>query len=172
MRRFFVVFVVVLAAAVAYRSMGSPETGTGSLTLPGPAPNVGESVPGFTAETVDGETFKLSDEGVYVLTFWSTLNQGAARARPGFERLSQEYGDSGASFAAVYVSNTPELERDAPYTVLRDPTGKLTSLYNVKHVPRLFLIRNGTVKLVQNGYYEENERHLRQTLEEVLPEKA
>ena len=159
---------LVLAAAAAYRFYGSPQTGTGSLTLPQPAPNPGEKAPIFDATRRDGEEFELSKKGVYVLTFWSTLNKGTADARPEFERLARDYEDKGVSFAAVYVSDAPDGEEDVPYAVLRDASGELTTLYNVKRVPRLFLISDGTIELVQNGYYPENEERLREELDRVL----
>jgi hypothetical protein len=39
-------------------------------------------------------------------------------------------------------------------------------------VPRLFLIDDGTIELVQNGYYQENEQHLREELDRVLSSKT
>jgi thiol-disulfide isomerase/thioredoxin len=172
-KRLLIVAFLVLVASLGYRSHGSPTTGTGSLTLPQPAPNPGEKAPLFKAASRDGSTFELSEDGVYVLTFWSTLNKDTADARPELEELARDYGDEGVSFAAVYVSNAinvPEDEEDAPYTVLGDGSGELSSKYNVKRVPRLFLIRNGTIELVQDGHYPENEEQLRAELERVLPE--
>lgn len=161
----------MLVMAVGWRSYGSPETGTGTLTLPQPAPNPGEQAPTFSAPTVGGETFALKDKGVYVLTFWSTLNEGSSEAGPAFARLAREYSDSGVSFAAVYVGNMPGQPEEAPYTLLRDVSGRLTSLYNVKRVPRLFLIENGRIVLVHNGYYEDNEKYLEEELKELIEEK-
>jgi thiol-disulfide isomerase/thioredoxin len=166
-RRLIVVFLVVLAAAGFYRSFGSAETGTGTLTLPQPAPTVNDPAPTFTAESMGGEPFTLSDEGVYALAFWSTLNESSNEAQPGFARLAEEYEEDGVSFAVVYVNSAPS-DGDAPYAVLQDPSGKLTSLYNVKHVPRLFVVENGDIKLVQNGYYEGNEEDLEEVLKEAL----
>lgn len=171
MKRLVIVGLLVLVLAVGWRSYGSPETGTGTLTLPQPAPNVGERAPTFTARTVDGETFELKDKGIYVLTFWSTLNEGSSEARPAFARLAREYSDSGVSFAAVYVSNMPGMPEDAPYTLLREDSGRLTSLYNVKRVPRLFLIKDGRIALVHNGYYEDNEKLLQEALRALLEER-
>lgn len=168
MKRLLVVAVLVLAASAAYRSYGSPETGTGSLTLPQPAPNPGEKAPIFETALRDGGEFELSEEGVYVITFWSTLNMATTDARPEFVRLAREYEDRGVSFAAVYVNNIPESERDAPYAVLGDGSGELTALYNVKRVPRLFLIKDGQIELAQNGLHPENEE-LREELDRVLP---
>ena len=77
MRRLVVIVFLVVAVAATYRSFGSEETGTGTLTLPQPAPNVGEQAPQFTVETAEGRRFVLSDERTYVLTFWSSLNLGS-----------------------------------------------------------------------------------------------
>ncbi len=167
MRRLLVVVFLVLVAAVAYRSLGSAETGTGTLTLAQPAPNVGQQVPGFTATGIDGENFELSKRGIFVLTYWSTLNKGASDARPDFARLAEEYGDRGVSFAAVYVNGAPSEDESAPYIVIQDSNGRLASIYNVKRVPRLFLIRNGEIELVQNGFYPGSTSDLRAKLDEL-----
>ncbi len=168
MKRLLVVVFLVLATFSGYRLYGSPETGTGSLTLPQPAPNRGEKAPLFETTLRDGGKFELSEEGVYVLTFWSTLNQDTAEARPEFDRLARDYEDEGVSFAAVYVSDVPESEKGIPYAVLQDGSGELTALYNVKRVPRLFLISEGRIELAQNGFHPENEE-LREELDRILP---
>jgi thiol-disulfide isomerase/thioredoxin len=165
---------VVLAAALFYRSFGSAETGTGSLTLPQPAPNVGDYAPEFSVESLDGRNFVLSDHGVYVLTFWSTLNKDSNEAVPGFEDLAREYEDEGTSFAVVYVNSAPS-DDNVPYTMLLDSTGELVSKYNVKRVPRLFVVKDGKIEYAQDYYYEGYEKDLRQAIDEALakePEKG
>ncbi len=170
MKRLIVVSIVVLIAAFTYRSFGSAETATGSLTLAQPAPAPGDRAPEFTTRTEGGEPFTLTDNGVYVLAFWSTLNVNSNKAEPGFKELAEEYDNDEASFAAVYMNGAPK-DYDAPYAMLRDGNGKLTSKYNVKRVPRLFLIKNGDVKLVLNSYYEGSEQDLKEALQDVLPEE-
>ncbi len=170
MKRLAVIVLLVLAAAAFYRSLGSPETGTGSLTLPQPAPNVGDAAPAFTARSVQGDPFELSGEGLYVLTFWSTLNVNSNRALPGFEAMAQEYGDDGISFAAVYANGTPS-DESVPFTILQDPTGRLVSKYNVKRVPRLFVVQNGEIEFALDYYYDGYEKELRKRLEKVLVHK-
>lgn len=170
MRRLAVVVFVVVATALVYRSFGSAETGTGSLTLPQPAPNVGQSAPQFSAKSVEGSNFELSDRGVYVLTFWSTLNVYSNRAVPGFEELAHEYEKEGVSFAAVYVNSAPK-EDDVPYTMLQDSTGELVSKYNVKRVPRLFVVKDGTIEYALDFYYDGYENGLRKALDETLAKK-
>ncbi len=166
-KRLAIVVLVVLAAAFSYRSFGDEETGTGSLTLPQPAPSVGDNAPGFTAKNVEGQDFDLSDHGVYVLTFWSTLNKDSNEAVPGFEALAKKYEPDGVSFAVVYVNSAPR-DDDAPYTILLDSTAKLVSKYNVKRVPRLFVVENGTVVYAQDYYYEGYEKELREAVEQAL----
>jgi thiol-disulfide isomerase/thioredoxin len=170
-KRLIVVSLLVLVAAGLYRSFGSAETGTGTLTLPQPAPNVGQDAREFTVETVEGEPFTLSDEGIYVLTFWSTLNERSNEAQPGFDQLAREYADEGVSFAVVYVNSAPR-DGNAPYAMLQDGTGKLTSWYNVKRVPRLYMVQDGEIKLVQNGYYDEYKVELEEALKDALANES
>ena len=178
MKRYVIVACLVLAATFGYRSVGGETTGTGTLTLPQPAPNAGASAPLFEKVREDGGSFELDGEGVYVLTFWSSsslpflTNKDSAEARPEFARLARAYRDQGVSFAAVYVSSAPESEEGAPYAVLQDGRGVLASRYNVKRVPRLFLIEDGTIKLVQNGFYPGNEEQLEDELARVLEERT
>lgn len=170
MRRLVIVSLLILVLAVGWRSYGSPETGTGNLTLPQPAPNVGEDAPEFTAQTLDNGEFEVKDKGIYVLTFWSTLNQDSSEAKSGYAELTREYSDKGVSFGAVYVSNIPGKYNEVPYNVMRDSNGRLTSLYNVKRVPRLFVIQDGEVAFVYNTYNEENHELLEEKLKELAPE--
>lgn len=177
-KRLGLVLLVVLIAAGFYRFYGSEATATGSLTLPGPAPNAGEEAESFEARRQDGGSFELSDEGVYVLTFWSVFNRDSIVARPRLAELARQYGDEGVSFAAVYIGGAPRELNDLPYAVLLDGQGELTSLYNVTKVPRSFLIEDGEIKLVQDGFIpgdEEqlgSEEQLEDELDRVLDERA
>ncbi len=169
MRRLAVIVFLVLAAAVAYRSLGSEETGTGNLTLPPPEPNEGHNARLFAVEDMKGDTFELSDKGLYVLAFWSTLNRDSNEARSEVEKLALEYADEGVSFAAVFVNGAPE-DAGAPYTMLQDRAGRLAPRYNVKRVPRLFLIKDGKVVFVLDGYYEGSGKVLEEELKAAVEE--
>lgn len=170
MKRLAVVFLLVLTMALIYRSFGSAETGTGSLTLPQPAPNEGDNAPAFEVKTVAGRDFELSDNGVYVLTFWSTLNKDSNEAESGFEDLARKYDRDGVSFAVVYVNSAPN-DDHVPYYMLLDSTGELVSKYNVKRVPRLFVIEDGTIEYSQDVYYEGYDKDLKVAIEESLTEE-
>ena len=174
MKRLVIVIFVVLVAALSYRSFGSAETGTGSLTLPQPAPSIGDRAPEFSVKTVAGRNFELSDRGVYVLTFWSTLNKDSNKSVSGFESLATKFEDDGVDFAVVYVNSAPS-DDHVPYTMLLDSTGELVSKYNVKRVPRLFVVKNGTIEYAQDYYYEGYEKNLKEAIEEATaedPQKA
>jgi thiol-disulfide isomerase/thioredoxin len=168
-KRLAVMAVLVLALALFYRSFGGAETGTGNLTLAPPEPNIGSAARTFTATDVEGNRFELSDEGVYVLAFWSPLNQNSNQARPGFVEVAREYGDE-ASFVVIYV-NGARRDVDAPYDRLHDPTGRLASRYNVKRVPRLFVVSDGVVSWAVDEYYEGYERDLGQKIKEAVTAK-
>lgn len=178
MKRLIVIVCLVLAAALGYRSLGGETTGTGTLTLAQPAPNPGQAAPLFEANREGEGSFELTDEGVYVLTFWSSsslpflTNRDSAEARPEFAQLARAYEDEGVSFAAVYVSSAPEGASDAPYAVLQDDRGVLASRYNVKRVPRLFVIEDGEIQLVQNGFYPESEQQLEEELADLLEDRT
>jgi hypothetical protein len=101
-----------------------------------------------------------------VLAFWSPLNQNSNKARPGFVEVAREYGAE-ASFAVIYVNGARE-DRDAPYDRLYDPTGRLQSRYNVKRVPRLFVVSDGVVSWAVDEYYEGYEKDLGQKIEEAV----
>ncbi|MBA3610917.1 MAG: hypothetical protein H0W54_05820, partial [Rubrobacter sp.] len=55
-----------------------------------------------------------------------------------------------------------------PYTILRDSRGRLASLYNVKRVPRLFVVKDGAITKVQNDYYDGIEQELETAIREAL----
>lgn len=168
MRRLVIVAVLVVVIAVGYRGFGSETTGTGTLTVNQPWPTPGETAPNFEASGLNGQEFEMPDEGTYVVSFWSGLNQGSHTAHPAFEQLARDYG-SEVPFAAIYVGGVPRQDRlEPPYTIIQDSSGELTSVYNVKRVPRIFLIEDGTVRLTQESFYDEDEREMRRELEATL----
>jgi thiol-disulfide isomerase/thioredoxin len=161
--------VLVAALAVSYRLYGSPTTGTGNLTLPPPAPAPTDEAPTFSAERRGDGTFVLSERGTYVIAFWSQLNLNSERSEPYFQRLAEDYGSQEIRFVGIYVNGVPkEEEAGSPsYALVRDRSGRLASLYNVKQVPRLFLVKDGTVRLTLDGFSPEGDEVIRETLQDL-----
>jgi hypothetical protein len=168
-RRLILVSVLVLLAATAYRTIDLPTTERPSPTLSGPAPNIGDKAPPFVHERYDdGGTFDLSEQGIYVLTFWDVLNRDSNQAQPYFAQLSEDFEGSGVRFAAVYIGDPPEDTEPTSYAVIHDVDGSLAAIYNVKRVPRIFLISDGRIYLVHNNFLPENYEILRQALTELV----
>lgn len=168
MRRIAIVCVLVAVLAAVWRPIGSPTTGTGSLTLPPPSPAPGESAPSFTHDRLNGDSFDLTERGVYVVTFLSTLNAYSNETRPAFARLAQEFSDSRVRFAAVYVGDPPRDAEAASHAVLHDDDGELAGLYRIKRVPRTFVIRDGQVYSVAGGVDAATPEDSRASLRELL----
>jgi hypothetical protein len=55
--------------------------------------------------------------------------------------------------------------------MLLDSTGELVSKYNVKRVPRLFVVENGTIEYAQDYYYEGYEKSLKEAVDEALADE-
>lgn len=166
MRRLIVVLTIVAALTAIYRFYGSPTTGTGTLTLPPPAPVPGEQAQPFTADHLGGGTFSVSKRGTYVIAFWDSLSYYSNQSKPHFGRLAEDFGDKGVRFVAVYVDNPPESAGSLPYAVVWDQTGRLASLYNVKRVPRLFVVEDGKVRITYDEFSPEIYAEVRKSLEE------
>jgi len=71
----------------------------------------------------------------------------------------------------IYVTGARE-DGAAPYDRLYDPTGRLASRYNVKRVPRLFVVRDGVVSWALDEYYEGYEDDLGKEIEEAITANA
>lgn len=59
--------------------------------------------PDFTLETIDGDTFQLTEHrgNVVVINFWATWCPPCRREIPGFIELQQEHGSRGLQFVGV-----------------------------------------------------------------------
>ena len=72
-------------------------------------------------------------------------------------------------FAVVYVI-APRATTSRRVHHALDSTWELVSKYNVKRVPRLFVVKNGTIEYAQDYYYEGYEKSLREAIEEATAE--
>ena len=105
---------LVLVAATAYDPSAAPRRPRGASRSPSPL-RPRATGPGVHDEDRGRQRFTLTDDGVYVLAFWSTLNVSSDKAEPGFKELAEEYDNDEATFAAVYVNGAPE-DYQAPPT--------------------------------------------------------
>ncbi|MFP4228559.1 MAG: peroxiredoxin family protein [Salinivenus sp.] len=137
------------------------------------------TAPDFSLETLDGDTFRLSDYrgDVVVLNFWATWCPPCRQEIPDFVSLQQDLGDQGLQFVGV------ALERDAGPDEVRDfaeemninypigmGDGSIAEKYGgVRGLPMTFVIGpEGTIQKHIPGMT--TEERLRPVLESLLEE--
>lgn len=117
----------------------------------------GDTAPDFTAETIGGGSFKLSDQSdkVVILNFWATWCKPCVGEMPAFQRLYEEYGDSLAVITVNCMEDKESVDKFAsdngytfpiaydeeggicmkypsdgiPYTVIIGKDGKIANIY-------------------------------------------
>jgi len=137
---------------------------------------VGEAVPQWTLESLDGETVSFADlRGKIVLIdfFYKSCGPCIA-AMPGLQRLYEKYHDKG--FAMVGIDPFDDREevkellsaRGITYTILFSDK-KLPSEYHVDGYPNLFLIgREGKLVKLYLGYREDLEERIEEEIVKLL----
>lgn len=171
MRRLILVLTLVAVVAVFYRPLADSTTGTGALTLRPPSPAPEESAPSFTHQTLDSDTFEVNDKGMYVVSFLNAGNVGSNQIKPTLSRLTEEFSGSGVRFATVYVGSLPTDAESAPYAVMTDGYGDLSGQYKIKTVPRTFVISDGRVHYVEDGFDDQvTPSNLSTALHEIVTE--
>jgi hypothetical protein len=105
-----------------------------------------------------------------VLVFWDNLGYYSNQSKPYFGRLAEELADKEVRFGAIYIDKPRSKDaRALPYAVVWDRNGRLASLYNVKRVPRLFVIKDGPVRMAYDDFSPEGYEEVRKTLGQLAP---
>lgn len=107
----------------------------------------GDSAPDFTAETIGGGEFKLSDQSdkVVILNFWATWCSPCVGEMPAFQRLHDEYGDELAVLAVNYMEDKETVDKfasDNGYTfpIAYDVEGDICRKYPSDGIPYTVII--------------------------------
>jgi peroxiredoxin len=113
---------------------------------------IGEVVPTFSGETVQGSNFSLSDaqkgHRAIVVVFRSTFCPYSNFYNDLLKSMTAEYGRKGVLFVAVH-SDRWETEDDIrahadkyghKFPVIRDPDGRLAKLLNARRTPEVFVV--------------------------------
>lgn len=168
MRRLIAVLVLVAALAAAYRTLDPTNSGIGMIALGLPSPAPEESAPQFTHDRLNGDSFELTDQGTYVVTFLNTLNANSIETRSAFAQLAREFSDSPVRFAAIYIGGLPKDAQAAPHAVLHDRGGELSGLYRIKTVPRTFVVSDGEIYSVGEEAESTEAKISRESLQRLL----
>lgn len=164
---------VVLAGFVGVLATGGDDAGVRSTLIGFPAPAI-------AGETIDGETFDLSDRrGEYVVVnFFATWCVPCIREHPElveFEERHRAEGD--ASVVSVVFDSRPAQVREffdengGDWPVVLDPDGRTALQYGVAGVPESYLLApDGTVLIkIEGGVTADDlDRLLRQVQGEEL----
>ncbi|RLL45420.1 TlpA family protein disulfide reductase [Oceanobacillus piezotolerans] len=120
---------------------------------------VGETAPNIELETVDGETFSLTDlrGKKVILNFWATWCPPCREEMPEMQKFYDEHKDE-VEVVAVNLSDTENNLQDVPdyisqygytYPIPMDKEGTVASAYSVITVPTTYFI--GTDGVVQQA---------------------
>ncbi len=125
--------------------------------------DLGQRLPNFNLETVDGEEVSLSDYRgkVVFVNFWATWCPFCVDEIPDLERAFEEYGGDvvilGINRAESLQKQTGflrDLELNPTYPLLLDPSDSLAGAYGVVVMPTTFVLdREGVIIQVKLGQF-------------------
>jgi peroxiredoxin len=150
----------VLVLGGAWTWLGRVSNGGSGLEERNVVPRPGFSAPGFTLETLDGETVTLADfrGKVVVVNFWATWCLPCRTEMPALERAWNALQDNGLVILAVNLQESPGhvsafvKELGLTFPVLLDRNGAAFDQYQVQLYPTTFFIgRDGIIQEVVFG---------------------
>jgi peroxiredoxin len=179
MNRWIVTFLAILVFGSAWLWWSRPNgevASAGPLTLhdldtsllssaddldvdPAVGPGVGRMAPDFTLQTLDGGTFRLSEQRgkPLVLNFWATWCGPCRNELPAVQKAAAHFGDD-IVFVGVDQGEKADVvqsfvdELGLTFTIPMDSDGAVGYDYNVQGLPTTFFIdRNGVVKSLWMG---------------------
>ncbi len=138
---------------------------------------VGKPAPGFKLSSADESKSISLDElrgKVVVVDFWATWCDPCKESFPGYQRLSEEFGDD-LVVVGVSVDEEPdgiEAFRDATgvkFPLMWDDGGRTAESYAPPKMPTSYVVdKDGVVRHVHAGYHEEEEDALRREIKALL----
>ena len=117
-----------------------------------------------------------------VVTFWATWCAPCREELPNLEKLQEFLGKEKIAVLAINFKDTPEtirrLRSDAKkagwnINMLLDPDGRIAHLYDVKAIPRMYLIgKDGKIRATHVGFGDGSLEEMVDELNAVLGEAA
>jgi cytochrome c biogenesis protein CcmG/thiol:disulfide interchange protein DsbE len=135
-----VVGVVLLALIVLLATRGADEETSSKI--------VGQAAPDFTGQTLDDDTFRLSQHrGEWVLVnFFASWCVPCRIEHPELVRYAEEHADDGVQVVSVAFSDESEdirqffVEEGGDWPVLPSQTGSIALDYGVSQVPETYVV--------------------------------
>lgn len=171
------VFIVLLVVFVMVSSCGNKKNNNADSY---PELSEGDVAPDFTVDTVDGNSFTLSEQKgkVVLLNFWATWCGPCVGEMPAFEKLYNEYGEKAVILAVDCAEDKNTVNQfisDKGYTfpVAYDVAGDVTIKYPASGIPYTLVIgKDGIVKKIFLGADEADAQYkeYKKAIDAVLDE--
>ena len=154
-------FIGILVLAAAWIVVSADKNGASTAGLI-PAPQAGFLAPGFTLETIEGESITLSDlrGQVVLVNFWATWCPPCKAEMPAFEQTYKDYTDEGFVILAVNAIQQDSVEaidsfraaNGLTFPILLDTNGDINRAYQVRSLPTSFFVgKDGIISEVVIG---------------------
>ncbi len=163
MNRWTVAFLAILIVGGGWLWWSRPAVDAGAAGLSrasvAAGPGVGRLAPDFTLPTLDGQTFRLSEQRgkPVVLNFWATWCGPCRNELPALQKAATHLGDE-VVFVGVDQGEDAAVVRDfaaelgLTFTIPLDSNGEVGVDYKVKGLPTTFFIdRSGKIQNLWMG---------------------
>ncbi|MBV6393389.1 MAG: Thiol-disulfide oxidoreductase ResA [Anaerolineales bacterium] len=169
-----ILYTLILIAGAAWIALASDASPAETLS----APQTGFYAPDFTLQTLEGETYTLSDfKGqALLINMWATWCPPCRAEMPAIEKMYREYKDRGFVVLAVNsafqdkAQDIPAfaLEYGLTFPILLDKAGEASRAYQVASMPSSYFVNpQGLITEVVIGG-PMSEALLRARIEEAL----
>jgi peroxiredoxin len=143
------------------------------------AANVGDTVPSFKANSLDGsKTVDINDLAgkVVFVDFWASWCTPCLKSLPEFEKLQTSFASrDDVIVLAINLDEDPEsankfLEKiNVSYEILADNTGEIPAAFGVSAMPSSYIIdKSGVIQYVHKGYKSGDVDKIKSKIEQLL----
>lgn len=152
------------------------------LTMAGPV--AAQEMGDFTLETLDGDTFTLSDylgEKVMLITFFTTYCNPCKKEHPHLQRMQDEHADKGLQVIAISSDEPGNITKvrswvhryHLKFPILLDSDSAITRQYDPDQTFPLTLLVgfDGKIRGIYQGYTAGDEIQLEADVVKLLEEK-
>lgn len=146
----------------------------------------GTKAPDFTAPTIDGKKFTLSQElarkdtKVVVLDIWATWCPPCRAEIPHLVNLNKDYAKTGVSVVGLSVDAEKDdvksfvKDNKIAYTIAMDPNAeKVARNYKIRGIPTTYIIdKKGVIRFAHTGFSgKEEAQKIESEVKQLLAEK-
>jgi thiol-disulfide isomerase/thioredoxin len=146
--------------------------------------DAGDEMPAMSVSGASGAPVEidLGKGGVVAVEFWASWCKACRETLPALARLAEERRNDGFRAIAVnidssraqadgYLADHLARYRDV-LEVIYDPGGEAMARLGPSGLPALYIIEDGTVRLVQGGWKADGEQRLRKVVDTLLHRRS